>query len=203
MLWHQMLSATSHRTPFQRRSIPHTTLATPTELPPNSQYFRNLNFVLPPSHDDATDNLISTSKTPEIKHIKSHNGKGSAQVRPGRWPPEGSRMSHLVEDLCVAALKLLSSSFHPPPFPGRVEKDGDLTSSHGASQMMDFLHHSRGTCTLTTELLALCPPLQKTTARVVKPRVSRTKGHLSKRTAFVRDIVKEVSGYVFIFFLFM
>ncbi|UQC80497.1 ribosomal protein L36e [Colletotrichum lupini] len=34
----------------------------------------------------------------------------------------------------------------------------------------------------------------KTTARVVKPRVSRTKGHLSKRTAFVRDVVKEVSG---------
>ncbi|KUJ22832.1 60S ribosomal protein L36 [Mollisia scopiformis] len=34
----------------------------------------------------------------------------------------------------------------------------------------------------------------KTESRVVKPRVSRTKGHLSKRTAFVREIVKEVSG---------
>ncbi|KAK4203250.1 ribosomal protein L36e [Triangularia verruculosa] len=34
----------------------------------------------------------------------------------------------------------------------------------------------------------------KTTARVAKPRVSRTKGHLSKRTAFVRDLVKEVAG---------
>ncbi|KAH9909410.1 ribosomal protein L36e [Xylariomycetidae sp. FL2044] len=34
----------------------------------------------------------------------------------------------------------------------------------------------------------------KTTARVAKPRVSRTKGHLSKRTAFVRDVVKEVAG---------
>ncbi|CAN8098886.1 unnamed protein product [Discula destructiva] len=34
----------------------------------------------------------------------------------------------------------------------------------------------------------------KTTRRVVKTRVSRTKGHLSKRTAFVRDIVKEVAG---------
>lgn len=43
----------------------------------------------------------------------------------------------------------------------------------------------------------LFPPLQKTTARVTKPRVSRTKGHLSKRTAFVRDLVKEVAGYVF------
>ena len=30
----------------------------------------------------------------------------------------------------------------------------------------------------------------------MKPRVSRTKGHLSKKTAFVREIVKEVSGYV-------
>lgn len=29
-----------------------------------------------------------------------------------------------------------------------------------------------------------------------KPRVSRTKGHLSKRTAFVREVVKEVAGYV-------
>ncbi|KAL8941519.1 MAG: hypothetical protein Q9211_001783, partial [Gyalolechia sp. 1 TL-2023] len=37
----------------------------------------------------------------------------------------------------------------------------------------------------------------KTTPREFKPRISRTKGHLSKRTAFVREIVKEVSGYVF------
>ncbi|KZF24615.1 60S ribosomal protein L36 [Xylona heveae TC161] len=34
----------------------------------------------------------------------------------------------------------------------------------------------------------------KTTPRAVKPRVSRTKGHLSKKTAFVREIAKEVSG---------
>jgi len=34
----------------------------------------------------------------------------------------------------------------------------------------------------------------KVTPRQSKPRVSRTKGHLSKRTAFVRDVVKEVSG---------
>ncbi|PHH67265.1 hypothetical protein CDD81_3034 [Ophiocordyceps australis] len=34
----------------------------------------------------------------------------------------------------------------------------------------------------------------KTTPRVCKPRVSRTKGNLSKRTAFVREIVKEVAG---------
>lgn len=37
---------------------------------------------------------------------------------------------------------------------------------------------------------------KKTTARVTKPRVSTTKGHLSKRTAFVRELVKEVAGYV-------
>ena len=37
---------------------------------------------------------------------------------------------------------------------------------------------------------------QKVTPRETKPRISRTKGHLSKRTAFVREIVKEVSGYV-------
>ncbi|KAL8971739.1 MAG: hypothetical protein Q9183_000913 [Haloplaca sp. 2 TL-2023] len=34
----------------------------------------------------------------------------------------------------------------------------------------------------------------KTTPREFKPRISRTKGHLSKRTAFVREVVKEVSG---------
>ncbi|KAK4444302.1 ribosomal protein L36e [Podospora aff. communis PSN243] len=34
----------------------------------------------------------------------------------------------------------------------------------------------------------------QTTARVSKPRVSRTKGHLSKRTAFVRSIVAETAG---------
>ncbi|RMZ80668.1 hypothetical protein DV738_g2673, partial [Chaetothyriales sp. CBS 135597] len=34
----------------------------------------------------------------------------------------------------------------------------------------------------------------KVTPITPKPRISRTKGHLSKRTAFVRDIVKEVAG---------
>ncbi|KAI9815851.1 MAG: 60S ribosomal protein L36 [Phylliscum demangeonii] len=34
----------------------------------------------------------------------------------------------------------------------------------------------------------------KTTRRDLKPRISRQKGRLSKRTAFVREIVKEVSG---------
>ncbi|KAH7358764.1 ribosomal protein L36e [Plectosphaerella cucumerina] len=34
----------------------------------------------------------------------------------------------------------------------------------------------------------------KTTARVAKPRVSSMKGKVSKRTAFVRDVVREVSG---------
>ncbi|PGH30401.1 60S ribosomal protein L36 [[Emmonsia] crescens] len=34
----------------------------------------------------------------------------------------------------------------------------------------------------------------KTTATTTKPRISRTKGHLSRRTKFVRDIVKEVAG---------
>ncbi|KIV94610.1 60S ribosomal protein L36 [Exophiala mesophila] len=34
----------------------------------------------------------------------------------------------------------------------------------------------------------------KVTPITPKPRISRTKGHLSKRTAFVREIVKEVAG---------
>jgi large subunit ribosomal protein L36e len=36
--------------------------------------------------------------------------------------------------------------------------------------------------------------IQKTTLIERKPRVSRTKGHLAKRTQFVREIVKEVAG---------
>lgn len=36
--------------------------------------------------------------------------------------------------------------------------------------------------------------IQKVTPRQPAPRVSRMKGHLSKRTAFVRDVVREVSG---------
>ncbi|MCJ1449649.1 MAG: 60S ribosomal protein L36 [Stictis urceolatum] len=34
----------------------------------------------------------------------------------------------------------------------------------------------------------------KISPRDAKPRISRSKGHLSKRTAFVRDVVKEVAG---------
>jgi len=34
----------------------------------------------------------------------------------------------------------------------------------------------------------------KTTPIETKPRISRSKGHLSRRTAFVREIVKEVAG---------
>ncbi|KAL1987661.1 hypothetical protein VTN96DRAFT_2902 [Rasamsonia emersonii] len=34
----------------------------------------------------------------------------------------------------------------------------------------------------------------KTTPLETKPRISRTKGHLSRRTAFVREIIKEVAG---------
>lgn len=41
------------------------------------------------------------------------------------------------------------------------------------------------------------PGYNKVTLREPKARISRRKGHLSKRTAFVREIVKEVAGCVF------
>ena len=44
------------------------------------------------------------------------------------------------------------------------------------------------------EKQTLTPCLQKVTPYQPKPRISRMKGHLSKRTAFVRDVVKEVAG---------
>ncbi|KAI9729597.1 MAG: 60S ribosomal protein L36 [Cirrosporium novae-zelandiae] len=34
----------------------------------------------------------------------------------------------------------------------------------------------------------------KTTLRERKVRISQSRGHLSKRTAFIKDVVKEVSG---------
>ncbi|CRK19900.1 60S ribosomal protein L36 like [Verticillium longisporum] len=34
----------------------------------------------------------------------------------------------------------------------------------------------------------------KTTPRVAKPRISSQKGRISKRTTFVREVVREVSG---------
>jgi len=36
----------------------------------------------------------------------------------------------------------------------------------------------------------------KTEVRELKPRIGRSKGRLSKRTTFVREIIKEVAGYV-------
>lgn len=36
----------------------------------------------------------------------------------------------------------------------------------------------------------------KTEVRELKPRIGRSKGKLSKRTTFVREIIKEVAGYV-------
>jgi hypothetical protein len=52
------------------------------------------------------------------------------------------------------------------------------------------------TSLLSPPLLTHLPPAlpQKTTLLDRKPRISRSKGHLSKRTAFVREIVKEVAG---------
>lgn len=61
----------------------------------------------------------------------------------------------------------------------------------GASTRQAYISHEQD-----HPLTELSVP-QKVTPRQPKPRVSRTKGHLSKKTAFVRDIVKEVSGYVY------
>ena len=55
------------------------------------------------------------------------------------------------------------------------------------SSMMHLRMVGLGACELTGLLD------QKTSPRE-SSRISRTKGHLSKRTAFVREIVKEVSG---------
>ncbi|THY45032.1 hypothetical protein D6C97_08748 [Aureobasidium pullulans] len=62
----------------------------------------------------------------------------------------------------------------------------DRRTPHFRHLMEQSLHKSNALTCLSS--------LQKVTPRQPAPRVSRTKGHLSKRTAFVRDIVKEVAG---------
>jgi len=49
-------------------------------------------------------------------------------------------------------------------------------------------------CSSSTFLIRGLNKGHKTTLIERKPRVSRTKGHLAKRTQFVREIVKEVAG---------
>ncbi|RMY73604.1 hypothetical protein D0863_03770 [Hortaea werneckii] len=72
----------------------------------------------------------------------------------------------------------------------------------------EFVQHLSGTsrllghATTSTTTTATMPQEVKQRSGIAtglnaghpKPRVSRMKGHLSKRTAFVRDVVKEVSG---------
>jgi large subunit ribosomal protein L36e len=67
------------------------------------------------------------------------------------------------------------------------------TSQHFARKPTQCRSHSKRISPFKVLLLTICS-LQKTTPIERKPRISRTKGHLSKRTAFVREIVKEVAG---------
>lgn len=110
-----------HNCPLSHSYAPRLSTAQPHQpLPQNFLQILNnseiSNFLS--SHDDANGNRFRPPPHNRNHYPQSHNGKGSAQVRSGRWPPERSRMSHLVEDLCVAVLKFSFSS--PPLQPGRA-----------------------------------------------------------------------------------
>ncbi|OAG45420.1 60S ribosomal protein L36 [Fonsecaea monophora] len=91
----------------------------------------------------------------------------------------------------------------------RTEKSGiivGLNKGHTARRRMVTRRRPNSTFPLSTQINAsirkqarilIChffPLTQKVTPITNKPRISRRKGALSKRTAFVREIVKEVAG---------
>lgn len=102
--------------------------------------------------------------------------------RPPRCPRKSSRSPASPPASTVA-------TYVHPEYPvvarDRVEEQNEIGGLEGCIEMANGKEH----------WLTGLACIQKVTPRQVKPRVSRTKGHLSKRTAFVRDVVKEVSGY--------
>jgi hypothetical protein len=101
-------------------------------------------------------------------------------------PPRCHRKSSRSRALPSASTR--ATYVHPESqYRAQSEKDGGRYRENWRS--------SRDGCKEHRLTRLVC--IQKVTPRQVKPRVSRTKGHLSKRTAFVRDVVKEVSGYAF------
>ena len=83
-----------------------------------------------------------------------------------------------------------SASDHNPQDDPDFEADDHFPHHH--QPPIPYVPCPLSPSSLLTTLLFLT--VQKTTAIQRKPRISRTKGHLSKRTAFVREIVKEVAG---------
>lgn len=114
----------------------------------------------------------------------------------------------------MSPLALFSFAYPSEPSQTTTLTTIQSSSDHSAiyNQITDgsqgTLRHSRGaekrSCKSSSDMSKIRskqladddPGIQKTTPHEFKPRISRTKGHLSKRTAFVREIVKEVSGYV-------
>lgn len=72
------------------------------------------------------------------------------------------------------------------------EKDA---TRHTVALLKKISHRQNRLKDITADKLVL-RHLQKVTPHQPKPRISRTKGRASKRTTFVREIVKEVAGYV-------
>ncbi len=99
----------------QLRKVPHTPHSH-QPLPQKVRQFSNIPeilrslFSLPLKSRRQTDFDNHPPKSPPTQ---LNNGEGSSQDRPCRRPPEGSRMSHLVEDLCVAVLKMSNFSSYP------------------------------------------------------------------------------------------
>jgi Ribosomal protein L36e len=89
-------------------------------------------------------------------------------------------------------------SFHSPVFSNsvvfRLEVEVEQPPFQKFIDRTPRYHACSNQVCASAVLLLTSSALQKTTPIERKPRISRSKGHLSKRTAFVREIVKEVAG---------
>jgi len=113
--------------------------------------------------------------------------KSSSEVLPWAF-----RTSILQRD---AQSSTLQPTNHSPTCP-RKSRNAPASSSAPTLVTYVFFPESQHNSQVSIWTYGLTHSLQKVTPHQPKQRISRGRGRLSKRTSFVREIVKEVAGYV-------
>lgn len=124
-----------------------------------------------------------------IDHTTPHHAsrsEGALRHRP--WAQSRSRtFISSISRKVSARSKHKTPIFHPTPHPPRTRQLNAMPLPHiGHSRPRHHLSRRKAPANTLSQ--------QKTTPLARATRISRSKGRLSKRTAFVRDIVKEVAG---------
>ena len=132
--------------------------------------------------------------------IPEHRPRGQEQApSSARHQFSPAHIPNLSEADFTSRSRALHRTHRQPP-PGCRRKSSSALASPSASMPATYVFPHPPTPNSEAQnagnSLTTSANEQKVTPRQPKPRVSRMKGHLSKRTAFVRDVVKEVSGYV-------